>query len=148
MMANRIEMDERVTVGPQPSEEELKELAEEGFKSVVNFRTAGEEDQPLGPDEEAARVRSLGMAYLHVPVSMDSMEAEQADRFREKFRELPKPVYAHCKSGKRAGAFVMMHTASEEGLSGEKALEQAEQMGFACDVESLKKFVKRYIDEH
>ena len=36
-------------------------------------------------------------------------EPELVDRFREKFPNLPKPVYAHCKSGKRAGAMVMMH---------------------------------------
>lgn len=148
MIANRIRINEQVTVGPQPSEEELKELKQEGFRTVINFREPGEEDQPLTPDAEEARVRALGMEYLHVPVSQDAMETEQVDRFRDQFRRAAKPVYAHCKTGKRAGAFVMMHAASEQGMSGDQALQQAQDMGFECDVESLKQFVKQYVDEH
>lgn len=55
---------------------------------------------------------------------------------------------AHCKTGKRAGAMVMMHVASERGMSGKEALQQAEQMGFECDQPELKQFVEQYVDSH
>ena len=141
-----MKINDEVTVGPQPSEEQLKELARQGFRSVVNFRTDGEDDQPLSPAQEGETVKALGMEYLHVPVSMKSMAPETVDRFRQRYPDLPKPVFAHCKSGKRAGAMVMMHVAAQSGMSGEQTLEQAERMGFRCDQPELKAFVRQYVD--
>ena len=143
-----MKINDEVTVGAQPSEDRLKELARQGFKSVINFRTEGEEEQPLPPKQEGEAVRSLGLQYLHVPVSMKSMGPEIVDGFRQRFPDLPKPVFAHCKSGKRAGAMVMMHIASEQGMSGKQTLEQAEKMGFECDQPELKEFVEQYVDSH
>lgn len=143
-----MQISENVTVGPQPSEEELQQLPQQGFQSVINFRTSGEDEQPLSPEQEGERVRSSGMSYLHIPVSMDAMETETVNQFRRQFRELPKPAYAHCKSGKRAGAMVMMHMASESGMSGEETVKKADEMGFECDKPELIDFVKSYVDTH
>lgn len=141
-------INDEVTVGPQPSADRLKELARQGFRSVVNFRTEGEEDQPLSPAQEGEKAKGLGLEYLHVPVSMKSMGPETVDGFRQRFPDLPKPVFAHCKSGKRAGAMVMMHMACEQGMSGKETLAQAERMGFECDQPELKQFVEQYVDAH
>lgn len=143
-----MKIDEQVSVGPQPSKDDLQQLQRQGFRSIVNFRTEGEDDQPLSPDDEGAEVLDASMDYLHIPVSMKSMGPEVVDRFRETFPTLPKPVYAHCKSGKRAGAMVMMHMAVAEGMTGEQTLQKAEEMGFECDNEQLREFVKSYVDEH
>lgn len=145
-MEKAMKINDQVTVGAQPSEDQLQQLGKQGFKSVVNFRTDGEEEQPLSPQAEGEKVKAAGMEYLHIPVSMKSMGPEQVDQFRKKFPDLPKPVYAHCKSGKRAGAIVMMNMAVEQGMSGDQTLQQAEQMGFKCDQPELKEFVKSYVD--
>lgn len=147
-MEKVMKISDQVTVGAQPTEDQLQQLGKQGFKSVVNFRTEGEEDQPLSPKAEGEKVKAVGMIYLHVPVSMKSMGPEQVDQFREKYADLPKPVFAHCKSGKRAGAMVMMHMAVEQGMTGEQTLQQAEKMGFECDQPELKEFVKSYVDGH
>lgn len=146
-MSERMKFNDQVTVGPQPSESELESLPNDGFRSVVNFRTAGEEDQPLSPEEEGEKVKAAGMNYLHVPVSMDGMDMSQVDEFRKQYASLPGPVFGHCKSGKRAGAMMMMHTAVENGMSGEQALEQAKNMGFECDKPELEQFVKQYVNQ-
>ncbi|EMB18362.1 beta-lactamase hydrolase domain-containing protein [Rhodopirellula europaea] len=145
-MSNRMKFNDQLTVGPQPSQEELKALPDDGFRSVINFRTAGEDEQPLSPEEEGEVVQGTGLKYLHVPVSMDGMDETKVDQFREQYQSLPKPVFAHCKSGKRAGAMMMMHTAVEQGISGEQALEKAKEMGFECDKPELEQFVKQYVD--
>jgi len=147
-MEKQMQINEQMTVGPQPSENDLQQLKEQGFQAVVNFRTAGEEEQPLSPDEEGEKVRGLGLEYLHIPVSMKEMKTEQVDRFREELDRLPKPIYAHCRSGKRAGAFAMMHVASEQEMSGEATLQQAKEMGFECDKPELEEFVRQYVDQH
>ncbi len=146
-MSNRMKFSDALTVGPQPSESEIKSLPGDGFRSVVNFRTAGEDDQPMSPDVEGEKVKAAGLQYLHVPVSMDSIDAGKVDQFRAQYESLPKPVFAHCKSGKRAGAMMMMHTAVEKDVSGQQALDKAKEMGFQCDVPELEQFVKGYVDQ-
>lgn len=147
-MPNRMQFNEQLTVGPQPSEDELKSLRSEGFKSIINFRTDGEDEQPMSPKSEGEKVEALGLNYLHVPVSMDAIDESKVDRFREQYESLPKPVFAHCKSGKRAGAMMMMHTAVEQDMSGEQALDKAREMGFECDEPELEQFVKGYVNQH
>lgn len=147
-MQSTLKIDDQVTVGPQPSEQDIYDLGGQGFKTVVNFRTEGEEKQPISPDAEGEKVKAAGMEYLHIPVSMDSMGPELVDQFREKYPDLPKPVFAHCKSGKRAGAMVMMNMAVEHGMTGEQTLQKAEEMGFECDKPELMEFVKNYVDNN
>lgn len=147
-MQNTMQINEQVTVGPQPNENDIRDLKNQGFQCIVNFRTEGEEEQPLSPDVEAENVKSAGMQYLHIPVSMKSMGPELVDQFREEFPGLPKPLFAHCKTGKRAGAMVMMHVACENGMTGEQTLQKAEDMGFECDKPELIEFVKNYVDNH
>jgi uncharacterized protein (TIGR01244 family) len=116
-MVDRIEIDDRFSVGrSHPTTHELEAIAQEGFASVVNLRTEQEENQPLGPAQEGETVNQLGMAYVHHPVSSDAISSELVDRFRERIARLPGPVFVHCKSGTRSGAFTMMHVASEAGM--------------------------------
>lgn len=145
-MSQRIQINDQVTVGPQPSADDIASLSTDGFKSIINFRTAGEDDQPISPSEEGERAEAMGLKYCHLPVSMQSFSEDLVDDFRRQFQALPKPVFAHCKSGKRAGAMVMMHTACEQGMTGDQTLEQAKQMGFECDQPELVEFVKSYVD--
>src|SRR5262249_21345774 len=41
-MEDRMKINDDVTVGPQPTEDQLAELARTGFRTVVNLRTVGE----------------------------------------------------------------------------------------------------------
>ncbi len=145
---DRMTITDRLSVGAQPTEEQLLGMAREGVKTVVNLRTAGEDEQPLSPEEEGKRVEAAGMRYVHLPVSMKAMGPELVDRFRDTLKEVPGPVFVHCHKGKRAGAFAMMHRAVETGMTGDETLKQAEQMGFECDVPALKEFVTGYVDSH
>jgi uncharacterized protein (TIGR01244 family) len=147
-MQDRTKFNDDVTVGTQPTEDQLAELARAGFRTVVNLRTVGERDQPLAPEAEGKAVRALGMAYLHLPVSTKGLKAEQVDEFRRQFADLAKPAFVHCYVGIRAGAFMMMSVAVGQGMSGDQALRQAEQMGLRCDQPELKEFVKGYVDRH
>ena len=147
-MESRIKITDQLTVGTQPTDDELRDLANDGFKAIINVRAAGEDEQPLSPEEEGAKVAELGMEYRNVPVSMKTMAPIVVDQFRQELANLPGPVYVHCHKGKRAGAMAMMHTACEAGHTGEQTLQMAEQMGFACDQPELAEFVKSYIDDN
>jgi uncharacterized protein (TIGR01244 family) len=141
-MQNMVKINDQITVGPQPTEAQLKELQNEGFKTIINFRTEGEEEQPLSPKAEAKEIEKLGMQYLHIPISMKSITPETVDRLRRDLDELSKPVFAHCRLGKRAALMVIMHIASEQGMSGAQAIEKAETSGFKPDKAETEQFVK------
>lgn len=102
-MSNRMKFNDQLTVGPQPSQDELKSLPDDGFRSVINFRTAGEDEQPLSPEEEGEAVRATGLKYLHVPVSMDGMDEKKVDQFREQYQSLPKPVLLTARAANGLG---------------------------------------------
>lgn len=145
-MQNYIRINDDYAVGKGPPDPEtLAALHHEGFRAVVNLRRPGEENEPLDPDQEGDTVRAHGMDYVHLPVSAEEMSSERVDQFRNLVAELPKPVYVHCASGKRSGAFTMMHYAVENALSGEDALDQAQQMGFECDTPALESLVRDYV---
>lgn len=148
-MVDRIKINDQLSVGNiHPDKADLETLAKEGFKAIVNLRAHDEPKQPLDPDAEGERVRALGMKYLHYPVTSDTINVEVVDAFREQIGDLPRPVFAHCKSGMRSGAFIMMHVAAEAGMRGDETLEKAKEMGFECDSVELEQFVKSYVEEH
>jgi uncharacterized protein (TIGR01244 family) len=147
-MENTVRINGEVTVGPQPTDEELTELRKQGFQTIANFRNEGEEDQPLSPDVEGQKARTLGMAYLNVPVSIENLTPQTVDHFREQYAMVPKPVFAHCRLGKRAAAMLMMHIGCEQGRSGEQTLQKAKELGFDFDKPELRDFITTYVDDH
>jgi uncharacterized protein (TIGR01244 family) len=148
-MDDRVKISDKITSGRQPTAEEIKKLPQQGFKTVINLRTAGEEDQPLSPLEEGNLVKDQGQTYVNIPVSsQEGPKPQQVDRFRQEVERLPSPIFVHCRRGKRSGALSLIHVALKEGLSGKEAFEKAESLGYECDVPKLKEFFKNYINEH
>lgn len=148
-MHDYIRIDNHCAVGKgHPDAEALTELRDQGFRAVVNLRTQDEQNQPLSPEQEGDTVRRLGMDYLHIPVSPQALAPELVDRFCEQVAHLPKPVYIHCASGKRSGAFTMMDRGVEQNLSGQEVVDRAVQMGFLDGVPALEKLVRDYVDHH
>jgi len=141
-------INDQITVGGQPTAEDIAQLKSDGLRTIVNLRTEGEEDQPMSPDEERQAVEKAGMRYVHLPVSSVRMKPETVDKFRAQLPNLEGPVLVHCASGMRAGAFSMMATATKEGWSGDETLDKAHAMGFECKAPELKQFVRSYIDSH
>jgi uncharacterized protein (TIGR01244 family) len=145
-MADFMKIDDDISVGGQLNTNQLRQLAADGFKTIVNLQTDDETDQLLSPEMEGTKVRASGMQYAHFPISMVTMNPEKVDEFRQKMKKWPAPVFVHCSSGKRAGAFVMMDRAVKQGWTGEDSLANAARMGFECDVAAIKAFVRYYVN--
>ena len=135
-----------VTVGPQPMVDEFQQLQEQGFKSIINFRHDGEDHQPISPRAEGELVERMGMVYFNVPVSLGSLTPSLVDDFRAGLEKLPKPVFAHCKLGTRAGLMMMMAQGIEHGRSGEQTADECEKQGFKFNTAETRSFVTNYVD--
>ena len=130
-----------------PNKNSFKTFADKGFKSVINLQTEDEE-QNVSSKKEETLANDNNLNYKHFGVSKDNLSQSMVDNFRQELESLPTPIVVHCKSGKRSGAFVMMHIGCQKNMSGEEVIEQAENMGFECDVPELEQFLKKYVNEH
>lgn len=82
----------------------MAELAQAGFKSVINNRPdhEGGPDQPTSSSLESAAT-AAGLAYAHLPVAPGYQSPEEAARFRDLLNTLPKPMVVFCRTGTRSG---------------------------------------------
>ena len=116
---------EGVLTAGQPREEHLRDLAENGYRAVVDLRAP---DEPRGYDEAAA-AREAGLEYLNLPVAGPT-EDEMFDRFRQVMRDPGKrPVLVHCGSANRVGALLIAYLVLDEGQDPQEALKTAVNVG-------------------
>lgn len=139
--------DEISVAAFDPDENSFKTFAEKGFKSVINLQTDAEA-QNVSSETEKTLAKNNNLNYRQIEVSEDKLSEAMVDNFRQELKNLPKPLVIHCKSGKRSGALVMMHIGCQKNMSGEEVIQQAEEMGFECDVPELEQFLKKYVNEH
>ncbi|TAJ30072.1 sulfur transferase domain-containing protein [Bosea sp. (in: a-proteobacteria)] len=144
-LAKPVEISHWLTVGGQPTADDLKALKKQGFRSVVNLRRAGENNQPLTPEKERAEAEAAGLAYYHLPVSPKELRNEHVEAFRQSLEGLPGPVFVHCGGGQRAGAFALLHEA-DPNASGEDVLRQAKMKGVSLPDPEVVDFIKQYMD--
>jgi uncharacterized protein (TIGR01244 family) len=147
-MGERMAVNNELAVGTgQPTRDDLRMLAAEGFRSVVDLRREGERNQPLTPgQQERQAAASAGMAYVHLPVPTDRLSDDLLARFHEEVSRLPKPVLVHCASGKRSGTLAFMHDAIARGLSGREMMERAEEAGVLYGPQELRDEVRASVD--
>lgn len=134
---------EGVVTAGQPEEQHFEQLAEAGFKTVVDIRTP---EEPRDGFEESEVVRRAGMEYINVPVGHETVEDETLDRLRELLRDPNlRPMLLHCKSANRLGALLIAYFVLDEGKTPEEAVEIATQAGLKSD--ELKEAALKYVNK-
>lgn len=110
----------------QPTKTQLKGLADNGVKHVVNLRPASETDW-----DEEKYVRSLGMSYTAIPVSgANDLTKANAKKLDGAIATIGKePALIHCSSGNRVGGLIAIREASLKGASKSKALAEGKRWG-------------------
>lgn len=136
-------VDGRVATGAQPTIAQLGALKEEGFHAVINLREPAECD--AAAEEEAAR--DLGLLYVNIPVRTADPKPQQVDAFLAVLED-PKiyPVFIHCGTGNRVGAFWMVRRVLVDGWTAECAETEARKIGLKSP--SLRLFALEYIAAH
>lgn len=116
---NYRKVNDLLVTGGQPTEEQLRDAAAEGFKAVVNLAT----EQPgRSLEDEAGLVNSLGMAYYPIPVIWDYPTLEDFLRFESIFERLIETkTLLHCAANFRVTAFYGLYAIKHLGWSEEQA---------------------------
>jgi uncharacterized protein (TIGR01244 family) len=139
-----------ITLGDQPTEQDLERLKREGYVGVVNLRQAGEPEQPLSPTEEGERVQDLGMEYLHYGVGgapLTEQGVTAVSDFVDRLAEGQGKVLVHCRKGGRAVALLLLQQARANKWKPAEVFARGKAMGLEVDG-GLRMLVETYLQEH
>jgi uncharacterized protein (TIGR01244 family) len=128
-------------MGGQPQAQDFESLEARGVKRVINLRKEGE----FKDYDERARVEELGLEYIELPFSTpEELTDEILARSRELLSEArTMGTLVHCGAGLRVGALWLAHRTLDDGVSWEKALEEAKAVGLKnpAYIERIQKYV-------
>jgi protein tyrosine phosphatase (PTP) superfamily phosphohydrolase (DUF442 family) len=112
---NYIAVTDNLGTGGQPSEQQVRDIAEAKFEVVVNLGLTG---QPYSLPDEAGQVRSLGLDYRHIPVDFKAPQQENFTEFLGAMDEaVGKRVFVHCAANYRVACFVGLYAQARLGWS-------------------------------
>ena len=96
-------MTDSVNFAAQLYPEQMVEVFQKGFRSVINNRPdlEGGSDQPTSAQLEIA-ARNAGIDYVFQPVVAGQITQLDIEAFARHFNELPKPILMFCRTGNRS----------------------------------------------
>lgn len=101
-----VQVSDALATAGQPSEEELGEVAANGYEVVINL---GLLDPRYCLADEAGLVAGLGLDYRHIPVEFSAPTAENLDAFFEAMDAAAgKRAFVHCAANMRVSVFVSL----------------------------------------
>ena len=116
---NFIKVSDQLATAGQPTEDQLKSAAAEGFVTVINLATL---DGRSALPDEAGLVDSLGMAYHHIPVEWGNPEDSDFEAFERVMSQLPVgKTLIHCAANFRVTAFYSLYAQKQLGWSESQA---------------------------
>jgi protein tyrosine/serine phosphatase len=136
------QMDNHFYRGAQPNEEEYKELAQLGVKTIIDLR-----DDPMPFAKKAAE--AAHMHYFNIPMSdKDYPKDESIDQFLNIAKQEGNwPFYVHCAGGRhRTGVMGAMYRFNNDGWNYDHAYEEMKNYDFYTRFGhgALKKYVEDY----
>jgi uncharacterized protein (TIGR01244 family) len=114
-----------IYVSNQPTEAGFAELEAIGVRTVINLRPSEEQRN----FDEKTVVETLGLAYVHKPVSTQTLDDRSVDEVLVAIQRASPPVLLHDLSGSRAAGLWALHAVEAGQLSPGEALELADAGG-------------------
>lgn len=136
-------IENNITLGPQPSEQDLDSLKKQGVKTVIDFRLPGET-----PSSNKELVQKAGLDYINIPVDKSRLSTQQVSMLDNALQNKESPFLLHCASGLRAATLYMLSKAAHNRWTTQQVIAEATKIGF--DLHSspeIMSFVERYIQE-
>ena len=97
-----LELAPQVYVSGQLFEYDIRLMAKQGVRSIMNNRPDGESvGQPLSADL-AKIAEELGMTFLHLPIIPKAITKQNVEQFAKARDELERPLLMFCRTGARS----------------------------------------------
>lgn len=100
-MQNIKKLDDRMTVSPQISVDDISAIRAAGYSAIMCNRPDGEDaSQPAWREIEAA-ARAAGLEARFVPLAGRDITGEALDGFARAMAEIDGAIFAYCRTGTR-----------------------------------------------
>jgi len=143
---NFTRVDATFACGGALSADAVSSLAQAGFKSIVNIRTAGEPDANIEAHAQAAK--AAGLTYIHLPFASASPDATKVDEFLKAVADPGnQPMLLHCAGGVRASMFWAIKRVMIDGWTVDKALAELPDLSKNISP-GLRAFMLDYLKQH
>jgi len=130
---------DKLSSSGMPTAEQMKEVADDGVKVVINLATSKSED---AIPNESELVDDLGMKYIHIPVEWsDPTWQNLGDFFNAMDTHKDEKVFVHCQANYRASAFIMLYRVLRLGWKKEEAIPVMEMIWNPEDFPVWQKFL-------
>jgi protein tyrosine phosphatase (PTP) superfamily phosphohydrolase (DUF442 family) len=144
-ICNAIKVSDLITTGGQPTEDQLKAAATEGFQAVINLA-------PFDPSrslrDEPGLVESLGMSYTYIPVAWDNPTSSDFAAFEQAMNEAgDNKTLIHCAANFRITAFYALYAQKHLGWSEAQADTFRAQVWQGSDYPIWEDFITRMKQE-
>jgi protein tyrosine phosphatase (PTP) superfamily phosphohydrolase (DUF442 family) len=114
-------VNDQISTAGQPSEEQLRSAAAEGYEVIINLATF---HPGHSLPDEADLVRSLGMAYYHIPVVWDRPLESDFTAFEQVMEQVgERKMLIHCAANFRVTVFYSLYAMKNLGWRRQKARE-------------------------
>lgn len=97
-----LELAPQVYVCAQLFEHDLKLVAKQGFRSVMNNRADNESVGQPGSADLARGAEELGMTFVHFPVDPKAITRQDVEAFATACNALKRPLLVFSRSGARS----------------------------------------------
>ena len=88
-------------VCPQVECADMVQIADAGFRTLICHRPDGEEDAQPDAELIAEAAAAAGLHFYAIPFA-GGPSADAVQRYREIYRDAPRPILGYCRSGQRA----------------------------------------------
>ncbi|MCC5636376.1 hypothetical protein LC593_10995 [Nostoc sp. CHAB 5844] len=119
-------INNELAIAGQITLDQLKQLADDGYKSVLNLRSP---DEKTLLDNEQEKVELLGLQYINFPTNLEKMNHQTALNLFQIINQLSKPTLIHCDDSIRSAAIILLYIATKQGIDFEQALQQTINLG-------------------
>lgn len=138
---NYVKVSDDLITGGQPTEEQLRTAAEEGFTTVINLATISSR---YSLPDEAGLVQSLGMTYHHIPIEWDHPKDSDFDAFDAVMQSAVKSkTLVHCAANFRVTAFYSLYALKHLDWTPDRAAEFRAAIWFDSNYPIWDEFIGR-----
>lgn len=134
-------IDDKQSVGGQPSDQAYAKAAASGFRSVVTLRARTD-----GVDlwRERLMVEKNRLRYFNLPVLAALPRVDQLDEFLRLLRDKSNhPMLLNCAFAERVAPYMMIFNLVEQGWNEDRAVEEASKSGLRR--EDLQALARSYL---
>ena len=118
-------VEDGIFIGPQPTEQDLEEVRQQGIRTIIDFRLPSET-----ATSNETLTKSHGLAYVNIPVNKAALSASQISDLDAAMKGKEGPFLLHCATGARVALLLSLSKAKQHDWTTEQAFAEAKRMGF------------------